>query len=269
MAKILRYTGDLKAFGSTATGTERTVFGSLTQSDILDSNLNTDYFRGWGIIGVNDNPSKQDFNALAFTASQLISYTHQMGVPEWDSLQEYPTAGAVCIYSGTLWSRGASWAVGNKPGVSANWVSHAPTAIPLTAVKETDESVTSSTTLQDDDDLQLTLNANSFYKLEAHLTVFSASANPDFKYRFEFGSVGNWSGLKEDADQSTGFDINQGTNAITKTLSAGVSTTIRINIQMQIGAGTGVFKLGWAQNNSDGTATTVKAGSFMKAEKLA
>jgi hypothetical protein len=121
MAKILRYTGDLKAFGSTATGTERTVFGSLTQSDILDSNLNADYFRGWGIIGVNDNPSKQDFNALAFTASQLISYTHQMGVPEWDSLQEYPTAGASCTYSGKQWLRGTAWTVGDEPGVSANW----------------------------------------------------------------------------------------------------------------------------------------------------
>jgi hypothetical protein len=139
----------------------------------------------------------------------------------------------------------------------------------LIAVKEADESVTSSTTLQDDDALQLTLAANSFYKLEAHLTVFSASANPDFKYRFEFGAVGNWSGLKEDADQSTGFDINQTTNAITKTLSAGVATTIIVNIQMEIGGGAGPFKLRWAQNTSDGTATTVKAGSFMKAEKLA
>ena len=136
MAKILRYTGDLKAFGSTATGTERTVFGDTTQSDILNDNLNTNYFRGWGINGVNDSPKKQDFNAFAFTASQIISYMHQMGVPEWDSLQEYPTVGASCTYEGTTWRRGSAWTVGDEPGVSANWIITDETIISRSAIAD-------------------------------------------------------------------------------------------------------------------------------------
>jgi len=45
--------------------------------------------RGWGIVGVNENPTKQDFNGLAFTLGQLLAYLHQMGVPEWNASQEY------------------------------------------------------------------------------------------------------------------------------------------------------------------------------------
>jgi hypothetical protein len=39
MAKITRYSGDFKAFGIDAQGTERTVFGGVTQSDVLTDNL--------------------------------------------------------------------------------------------------------------------------------------------------------------------------------------------------------------------------------------
>jgi len=82
MAKILRYTGDLKAFGSAAQTNERTVFGGITQNDTLDANIGASFLRGWGIVSVNGNPTKQDFNAVAYTATQLIAYIHQMGVPE-------------------------------------------------------------------------------------------------------------------------------------------------------------------------------------------
>jgi len=67
MAKINRYNGNLQAFASQAQGTERTVFGDITQSDTLDANITADWLRGWGIVGVNENPTKQDFNGLAFT----------------------------------------------------------------------------------------------------------------------------------------------------------------------------------------------------------
>jgi hypothetical protein len=48
-----------------------------------------DLLRGWGVIGVASNPTKQHFNGLAFTLGQLISYLHQRGVPEWNTAQEY------------------------------------------------------------------------------------------------------------------------------------------------------------------------------------
>ena len=100
MAKIDRYNGNLKAFASEALGTERTVFGGTAQSDVLDANITTDLLRGWGIVGVNENPTKQDFNGLAFTLGQLIAYLHQRGVPEWNAAQEYYQGSVVTTLAG-------------------------------------------------------------------------------------------------------------------------------------------------------------------------
>ena len=89
MAKIDRYNGNLAAFAADALSTERTIFGDTAQSDTLDDNITADFLRGWEIVGVNENPTKQDFNGLAFTLGQLISYLHQRGIAEWNAAQEY------------------------------------------------------------------------------------------------------------------------------------------------------------------------------------
>ena len=89
MSKIVRANADVKAFASAATGTERTVFGEVTQSDLLTDQLSVDYLRGFGIVGANENPTREDFNALGFTSMQFIAYLHQMGVAEWNALQQY------------------------------------------------------------------------------------------------------------------------------------------------------------------------------------
>ena len=82
MAKIPRFNGNLKAFGSEATGTERTVFGSATQSDALEDNINTEFLRGWGNVPANQKPPKQDFNAVSYTHGQLLAYLYQIGIAE-------------------------------------------------------------------------------------------------------------------------------------------------------------------------------------------
>jgi hypothetical protein len=100
MSKITRYNGNLKAFASEATGNERTIFGDTAQSDTLDANITLDLLRGWGVIGVDSNPTKQHFNGLAFTLGQLIAYLHQQGVPEWNAAQEYYAGSVVTTLAG-------------------------------------------------------------------------------------------------------------------------------------------------------------------------
>ena len=100
MAKIERYNGNLKAFGSESTGTERTIFGDTAQSNTLDGNITSDLFRGWGIIGPEFNPTKQDFNGIGFTLGQLIAYLHQQGIPEWNTSQEYYRGSVVTTLAG-------------------------------------------------------------------------------------------------------------------------------------------------------------------------
>lgn len=123
MAKITRFNGNLLAFGINATGTNRTIFGDVTQSDALDDNLNTDYFLGWEIVGVNENPTREDFNALGFTHGQILAYLHQMGVPEWNTSQEYHI-GSFASVAGVLYESQTNSNVGNDPTADSatNWL---------------------------------------------------------------------------------------------------------------------------------------------------
>ena len=89
MAKIERYLGNLEAFASNASTGERTLFGSEDTGDALTENINAEFLSGWGIVGINENPTKQDFNALGYTLGRLLSYLHQTGIAEWDDEQEY------------------------------------------------------------------------------------------------------------------------------------------------------------------------------------
>lgn len=96
-----RFNGNVEPFAVNATATNRTIFGDVTQSDDIDDNLNADFKTGWEIVGVNDNPTKQDFNALAYTLGNLISYLYQQGIAVWNINQKYYT-GSRCIGSNDL-----------------------------------------------------------------------------------------------------------------------------------------------------------------------
>ena len=144
MTKIVRYNGNLAAFASTATGTERTVFGSITQSDTLDDNINADFLTGWEIVGVNDAPSKQDFNGLAYTMSQVLAYLHQMGVAEWNTAQEYHI-GSVTTTGSVVYMSLTNTNTGNIPSTShTNW---RPISEVRTIATTTDATVTAIATI--------------------------------------------------------------------------------------------------------------------------
>jgi hypothetical protein len=122
MAKIDRYNGNVRAFAADSLGTERTVFGATTQSDTLDGNITLDLLRGWGIVGVNENPTKQDFNGLAFTLGQLLAYLHQRGVPEWNADQEYYQGSVVTTLAGVYrLLNGGDGSVDPDTDAGANW----------------------------------------------------------------------------------------------------------------------------------------------------
>jgi len=120
MAKISRYDGNLVSFASGASSGKRTVFGDTTESDTLDDNINADFLVGWEIVG-DTPPTKQDFNAVAFTTTRVLSYIHQMGVPEWNTNQEY-YLGSATIRSGELYVSKVTPNTGNDPATdSVSW----------------------------------------------------------------------------------------------------------------------------------------------------
>lgn len=114
MAKIVRYNGNLQAFASAAPGTERTIFGDVTQANDLTSQINADFLRGWGIVGPSDQPSLEDFNGAMYTHGQLHAYLHQIGVPEYSALQEYHQ-NSLCNSGGVLYVSLINNNIGNTP----------------------------------------------------------------------------------------------------------------------------------------------------------
>jgi len=89
MGKFIRYDGSVLPFAINATGYNRTIFGDTAQSNDINDNLNSNFLLGWEIVGPNEAPTKQDFNALGYTTTYLISYLYQQGIPEWNVNQEY------------------------------------------------------------------------------------------------------------------------------------------------------------------------------------
>ena len=122
MSKISRVAGNLLAFAINATGTNRTIFGDVTQSDTLDANVNADYRLGWEIVTPSEAPTKEDFNGLGFTLGQLLAYLHQVGVPEWQTDQEFHTD-SFTNRNGILYVSKTDTNTGNDPETDAgvNW----------------------------------------------------------------------------------------------------------------------------------------------------
>ena len=123
---INRFNGNVVPFASDATGSNRTVFGDTLQSDNIDDNLNSDFVLGWEIVGLNDNPTKQDFNAMGFTLGALISYLYQQGVAEWNENQKYKINSWVVGSDGKLYKALTGTTItpneGNDPTTdTTNW----------------------------------------------------------------------------------------------------------------------------------------------------
>lgn len=89
MADLKRFNGNVLPFATNATGLNRTIFGSTTQSNEIDDNLNDNFKLGWEIVNTNEAPTKQDFNAVSYTTSYLVGYLYQQGIAEWNTNQNY------------------------------------------------------------------------------------------------------------------------------------------------------------------------------------
>lgn len=100
--KFERVKGDVPVFSQDYDGRDRTIFGGTEQSNDINDQFTNEFKKGWGIVGKNEFPTLQDFNALGFTHSTLLSYLYQAGVPEWDSTTEY-YKGSVVTYNNEAW----------------------------------------------------------------------------------------------------------------------------------------------------------------------
>ncbi|MFM9796515.1 hypothetical protein [Streptomyces turgidiscabies] len=151
--------------------------------------------------------------------------------------------------------------------------------LPITATKTATESVTSSTTLQNDDQLAVPVEANATYEVALLLLHDSdATVAGDIKVAWTgpAGATMNWGvhGANTSAGSSTGVtSVNMQTRTIVEFASfgGGDSTgTVALVFGTLVTAGTaGTLQLQWAQETSNAVATNVRAGSRLTLTRTA
>ncbi|MGH7774460.1 MAG: hypothetical protein ACREQA_19730 [Candidatus Binatia bacterium] len=152
---------------------------------------------------------------------------------------------------------------------------------PIWVVKSLSESVTSSTALQNDDELFVTLPASSRWhvRLRAMFDT-NGSATPDIKTDWTIPADATLVSLKWVLGPDSGStsrdntNVRQGVYSHTSAIAYGsgeVSADLWINIEEEfiIDIVTeGAVQFRWAQNTSNATATEIRAGSFIRAERI-
>jgi len=144
--------------------------------------------------------------------------------------------------------------------------------------KAADETVTSSDTLQDDDDLAFDVGADQLWLVEFFLLVFGASATPDLKFTIQApagatGHKGNTGGGTNVGlvAPSSGNTVG-GIETLTTNLTAGtnnVDAAVHQWVSIATAALAGRVKLRWSQNTSSSDVVTLRAGSSLIAWRLA
>ncbi len=138
-------------------------------------------------------------------------------------------------------------------------------------VKSADESVTSSTTLQNDNELLFAVGASETWVFTLCIFATAATAS-DLKMDITVPSGANVSWLHSRSFGSTsGFPVfnaheSGGAGAVSYDAEAKRGTMIFGTVVNSTNAGN--VQLRWAQNSSGGTATTVHARSWMTAIQL-
>lgn len=137
--------------------------------------------------------------------------------------------------------------------------------------KTADESVSSSTTLQNDDVLKIALAASDAVEFSAVMFVSSTSSTPDFKMTFTVpsGASVRWHAEYFDGANYQGSSVITGSGTtIPFQVAANVVGMVKLTGIVVNGSNAGDLQLQWAQNTSNGTSVTVQQRSFLLGSKF-
>lgn len=148
--------------------------------------------------------------------------------------------------------------------------------IPIFARKTADESLPSSTTLQDDDQLAVAVDANATYWVQTFISYEAATAG-DLKIGWSAPAGAefpwNFAGLTSTA-ATAGDAVYSAVNTLSGTdtaggIGAGAALVARPSGILVISSTPGTFTFRWAQGTSSATPTIVKAGSGLLLTRVA
>lgn len=143
--------------------------------------------------------------------------------------------------------------------------------------KTGDESVTSSTTLQNDGSLVLPLAANARYLLDGYLaytgpTFGAGPADLKAAWAVPAGATMRWAQHGPGSNTPNGIaavETDHATNHVLGTYGTGTNIVARPAGWVTTSGTAGDLQLRWAQNVSNGVATTLRAGSWIRLRRVA
>lgn len=160
--------------------------------------------------------------------------------------------------SGTVWKRQAgSWVASSSVGVGAV----------IVATKTADETVNNSATLQDDDHLSVSVQADAVYLVELE-GVYNSGATPGFKTQLA-APAGSTAGS---AIGAGGTGSGFGGVTLTTALNwggAGAERWFRFTGKLTTAGTAGSLKLQWAQTAANASNTILDAGSSLRITRTA
>ena len=149
--------------------------------------------------------------------------------------------------------------------------------VPWYSVKPANESVTSSTTVQNDNDLTVVLAASATYEVEAFLIVTGPTA-ADIKTQWTVPSGATGSRLCVGPTPTAAGFTGQGQTEA-RMSAHGWGTTVTYSIETAatvicergplVTTTAGTLTLQWAQVTSNATATVVGTNSYLKVTRIA
>lgn len=148
---------------------------------------------------------------------------------------------------------------------------------PTFARKTADQSVTSSTVLVNDNHLSFSVTASAVYATTLVL-LFTGNSSGDLKYTWSLPTGGTWGAagpyVPGSATAITTVQLD-GNGAIPSGTAASIGTVtgegdaiVSTGLMVMSGTG-GTAQFQWAQNTSNGTATTLKTNSFVMVHRVA
>jgi len=145
------------------------------------------------------------------------------------------------------------------------------------ARKTSDETVNNSSTLQNDDVLVVSVEANAVYRVECQI-ICSSSTTADIKTTFTVpaGATLRWGTYAPHRSVSSTTASTISANVFSAAGVAdvggyGTSTNVLYVLRgiLRMSSTAGSLQFQWAQSTADATNTTVRAGSVLHARRLA
>jgi len=163
----------------------------------------------------------------------------------------------------TFWRGDATWAAPTGGGGTTYVLGG---GVATTTYKTVDETITSSTVLQNDNELRFAIGANEVWTFHFML-LGNFNATPDFKFDIDVPAGGTFCRMGYSDEENAVAAGNINCDADTNILSVTGNDIYNIYGTVSNGSTTGNVQLRWAQRASSVNAVTVYQGSWVKATK--